>query len=122
MRLMLKYKEVAGLGGAAAEVLAFAKRTRHVGALLRDPARAGLVLTALDEPLVRDETQRLAGAVEALGVALAGVVWNRARGTVAPLGHGRALPQFVAGERSPPPRGVAAIRAWLAGWHTLVDA
>ena len=122
MRLMLKYKEVAGLGEAAAEVLAFAKRTRLVGELLRDPARAAVIVVALDEPLVRDETARLAGAVHALGVPVAGVVWNRARGDVAPLGPGRSMPQFVAAERSPPPRGPDALRRWLETWRLPGDA
>ena len=63
LRLMLMYKEIAGLGDAAAEVLAFAKRTRAVGEMLRDPARAGLVCVALDEPLVRAESERLVAAV-----------------------------------------------------------
>ena len=122
MRLMLKYKEVAGLGEAAAEVLAFAKRTRHVGELLHDEARAGLVIAALDEPLVRDETERLAGAVRALGVAVAGVVWNRARATAVPLGRERSVPQFVAGEQSPPPRGPTALRHWMETWRSLANA
>ena len=122
MRLMLKYKEVAGLGEAAAEVLAFAKRTRAVGGLLRDPARAGLVVAALDEPLVRDETARLAAAVRALGVSLSGVVWNRAAAAVPPLGLERSVPQFVAGEQSPPPRGPAALRRWMDSWRPLTDA
>jgi arsenite-transporting ATPase len=119
MRLMLKYKEVTGLGDAAAEVLAFARRTRRVGELLRDPARAGLVLATLDEPLVRDESRRLARAVAALGVPLSGVVWNRAADPVAPLGDGLAVPQFLAGAATPPPRGPRALLRWLDGWHPL---
>ena len=122
LRLMLKYKEVAGLGEAAAEVLAFAKRTRLVGELLGDASRAGLVVAALDEPLVRDETLRLARAVQSLGVTATGIVWNRVTGRVAPLGGGPPVPQFFASETDPPPRGAGALLRWLDSWRPLTDA
>ncbi len=121
MRLMLKYREVGGLGGAAEEVLAFARRTRAVGALLGDASRAALVVVALDEPLVRAETVRLVAAVRALGVHVAGVLWNRT------TTHPSALPtepptdQFVAAALEPAPRGVVALRQWHAHWAPLAS-
>jgi arsenite-transporting ATPase len=120
MRLMLKYREVAGLGDAAEEVLGFSRRTRAVGALLADPARAGLIAVALDEPLVRAETSRLVDAVRALGVDVVGVLWNRTGGTPpVPLSSSPPLAQFVAAAMSPPPRGVDALRRWRDAWSPL---
>lgn len=126
MRLMLKYKEVAGLGDAASELLAFARRTRQVGELLRDPARGGLVAVALDEPLVRAETARLVDAVRALGVDVVALVWNRAAEGPAPLETSAPASQLPGRPRQlsappcePPPRGVAALRAWAARWTPL---
>jgi arsenite-transporting ATPase len=119
MRIMLKYREVAGLGNAAAELLEFARRTRGVRDLLADPARAGLLLVALDEPLVRGETARLAARVRSLGVGVIGVLWNRTVGTPIPLETSWALAQFVSPDLDPPPRGVEVLRRWHATWEPL---
>jgi arsenite/tail-anchored protein-transporting ATPase len=115
MRLMLKYKEVAGLGDTAREILEFARNLRALDTLLRDPAKAGVVLVTLDETVVRAETERLAREVGKRGVALVAVVTNRAA-------NGSALPvpeaplHFEAPAVSPPPVGVAAIRQWALSW------
>ena len=53
MRLMLKYKDVAGLGEAAQELLDFSRNLRAVDGLLRDAKRCGVVLVTLDQPVVR---------------------------------------------------------------------
>ena len=119
LRLMLKYKEITGLGDAAAEVLAFAKRTRAVGELLRDPTRAALVCVALDEPLVRRETERLVPLVRARGVAVSGLLWNRAAASPMPLSAEPPVAQFVADAATPAPTGVDALRRWYAGWRPL---
>lgn len=119
MRLMLKYREVVGLGETAEELLAFAKRTRVLGQLLENPAHAGLVVVALDEELVRAETARLAQAVHERRIDVAGIVWNRVKHAPAPLPAAVAPRQFFATEASPPPVGVAAIRAWSDTWRGL---
>lgn len=119
MRIMLKYREVAGLGDAASELLAFAKRTRAVRELLADPARAGLLVVALDEPLVRGETARLVSRVRTLGVRVSGVLWNRVGAPPRPLEGTGAPPQFAAPALDPPPRGVEALRRWYATWEPL---
>ena len=119
LRLMLKYREVVGLGETAQELLAFAKRTRAVQALLGDPARSGLFAVALDEPLVRGETSRLVAAVHARGVAVIGLLWNRTTQVPAPLSMPGNAPQFVSASISPPPTGVDALRRWRAGWVPL---
>ena len=119
MRLMLEYKEVAGLGDAAREVLDFARRTRALHELMADPARATVLVVANDEPLVRDESVRLIGACRNRGVAVGGLVWNRSVDSVAPLSGAEAPRQFVAPAVSPPPRGAPALRGWCAAWRPL---
>ncbi|MGH7718978.1 MAG: ArsA family ATPase [Gemmatimonadaceae bacterium] len=119
MRLMLKYRELGGLGDAAEMLLAFSRRTRALQALLRDPARACALLVALDEPLVRAETARLLREIHARGVDVAAVVWNRSARAPCPLPTTVPVDQFQAAVRDPPPRGVAALREWLADWELL---
>jgi arsenite/tail-anchored protein-transporting ATPase len=119
LRLMLKYKELTSLGDAAAELLAFAKRTKAVTALLHDAERAGLLVVALDEPLVRAETMRLVGAVRERAIDVIGVFWNRATGEPVPLDVEPPVRQFVAPARVPPPTGIDAIRAWASDWREL---
>jgi hypothetical protein len=118
MRLMLKYRDVVGLGDAAQELLAFAKRTRALDQLLHS-SDAALVIVSLDEPVVRAETERLAAAVRARGIAVPMVLWNRTRGAPDPLPADVAPRQFFAEETSPPPIGVAALRAWSRSWREL---
>jgi arsenite-transporting ATPase len=119
MRLMLKYREVVGLGDTAQELLDFARRTRMLDQLLHAPAHAGLVLVSLDEPVVRAETERLAAAVHSRGIDIPMLLWNRCGGTPSPLPAAIAPRQFVADETHPPPVGVAALRMWLESWRKL---
>lgn len=114
MRLMLRYKDVAGLGDTARDLLEFAKNLRAVEALLRDPARCGMVLVTLDEPVVRAESERLAAAATDRGVAVRAVVHNRGSATSLPVGG--AEMQVVAPPEHEPLVGVAAIRRWTSRW------
>ncbi len=120
MRIMLKYREVVGLGDTAAELLAFSKRTRAVRELLGDPARSGAYIVTLDEPLVRGETVRLLAAVGERGVGILGVLWNRVDDEPGPLSLPRDVPQLLCSALEPPPIGVDALRQWRNGW-TLVS-
>ena len=119
MRLMLKYKDVVGLGEAAQELLAFSRRTRALDALLRNDEKSGVVAVALDEPLVRGETGRLVAAVRAHGMNIIALLWNRVEGAPPPLPQDVALEQLVSPRRVPPPIGVSAIRDWSRGWVSL---
>jgi arsenite-transporting ATPase len=119
MRLMLKYRDIVGLGDSAQELLDFARRTRALDVLLHDPVRSGLVLVSLDEPVVRAETERLAAAVRARAIDVTAVIWNRTKDRVAPLPESVAARQLFAREESPPPTGVAALRVWSKSWRTL---
>jgi len=119
MRLMLKYRDVVGLGETAKELLDFAKRTRAVDALLRDGDRCGVVLVSLDEPIVRAETERLARAVRERGLEVAALVWNRVRDEPVPLPVSVAARQFCAKDVVPPPIGAPLLRVWSRTWHEL---
>ena len=116
MRLMLKYKEVAGLGDTAREILEFAQSLRAVDALLHDAGKTGLVLVALNEPVVLAESERLAAEVRRRGVAVSGVVVNRVS-AAAPLPVADAPLHFEARMATPSPSGVKALRAWAASWR-----
>jgi arsenite-transporting ATPase len=117
MRMLLKYKEVARIGDAAEGLLDFARSTRAVQAMLRDRERSTLIVVALDEPLVRDETARLIGAVRKLDIRVGAVAWNRASETPATLAVAPPIEQYQLPETDTPPRGVEALRQWLDGWR-----
>lgn len=119
MRLMLKYRDVVGLGDTAHELLAFAQRTRALEALFGDPEQCAVVIVALDEPIVRAETARLATAVRAREMNLAAVVWNRVSNTPAPLPAALAARQFFARETTPSPVGADAVRSWTRSWREM---
>ncbi len=119
MRLMLEYKQVAGLGEAAKEVLDFAKRTRALRELMGTTDQASIVVVANDEPLVRDESRRLIDACRARGITVGGLLWNRITVAVSPLSGDGTPRQFVAPAASPAPRGARALRSWCATWRPI---
>jgi arsenite-transporting ATPase len=119
MRIMLAYKEVAGLGDAASELLDFARRTRSLRELMGDASKTIALLVSNDEPLVRSETTRLLHASRARGVEVGAIIWNRVEGDVAPLSDAGAAAQFEAPATVPAPRGAPELRAWCASWRPL---
>jgi arsenite-transporting ATPase len=119
LRLMLKYRELAGGGELAGELVAFARRTRGVMALLQDAARAGVLVVALDEPVVRLEAARLIDRVRALGNHVPGLVWNRVSATPDPLPADLAVRQFLAAAAAPSPVGTERLLDWFDGWSAL---
>ena len=119
LRLMLKYRELAGGGELAAELVAFARRTRAVMALLHDAARAGVLVVALDEPVVRLQASRLIDRVRALGNHVPGLIWNRVRAIPEPLPADLAVRQFVAAAVAPSPVGAERLLDWFDGWSAL---
>jgi arsenite-transporting ATPase len=119
MRIMLEYKEVAGLGDAASDLLDFARRTRALRELMGDPSRTTTLLVSNDEPLVRAETTRLLHACRDRGIDVGAIIWNRVESRVAPLSDAQAGAQFEAPATVPAPRGAAELRAWWASWRPL---
>jgi len=119
LRLMLKYRELAGGGEMSAELLSFARRTRSVSELLADSTRSGVIVVALDEPIVRLETSRVIDRVRALRNAVPALIWNRARHVPQPLPVEPPVHQFVAAELDDPPVGVSRLLDWLDDWRAL---
>jgi arsenite-transporting ATPase len=120
MRLLLKYRDIVGLGDSAQQLLDFARRTRALDALLRDDTRSGVVIVSLDEPVVRAETERLTHAVRQRGLDVPALIWNRVTDDPAPLPAAVARRQLFARETSPAPIGVAALRTWSRSWNRLL--
>ena len=113
MRIIMKYKEIAGTTEAGADLVNFSRRTRAFERLLHDETRAGVLLVSLDEPSVRAETTRLANLLRATGISVIGEVRNRApaEGTV------NGAPIVIAPEFATPLVGVEAIRKWTSTWE-----
>jgi hypothetical protein len=122
LRLMLKYRELSGGGETSAQLLGFARRTRAVGDLLRDRTRAGVVVVAHDEPLVRLETERVVRRIRSLGDHVPAIIWNRVACAPSPLPVDPPVGQFVASAVAPPPVGPSRLLAWLNDWRVLTPA
>jgi arsenite-transporting ATPase len=123
MRLMLKYREITGLGDTARELLDFARQTRSLEALLHDPDRCGVLLVTLDEPVVRWESERLLRELRERGTDVIGVMFNRveqsAIDSTTPLPAEPPVSQFLAAAMTPPPVGVNVLRRWADTWENL---
>src|SRR5438105_10012100 len=126
MRLLVKYKDIGGLGDAAQDLVNFSRRTRALDRLLHDEAGAGVVLVSLDEPVVIAETKRLAGALQSTRVGILGVVRNRVKpeainsmgAQVIGIGRGTlTLRSFAAPSYERPLVGASAIRDWCEHWR-----
>jgi len=119
LRLMLKYRELSGGGDLAGELIAFARRTRAVNELLHDETRAGVLVVALDEPVVRVEASRVIDRIRSLGSHVPGLVWNRVAEPPQPLPVEPPVRQFVAAAVSPPPIGAQRLLRWHDEWRAL---
>ena len=137
LAILLKYREVVGLGEVAAELVATARRLRELRALLADPGRAGVVAVTRAAELPRRETDRLLARLRRLGIAVPAVVVNAlTSGTCARCRRARATERrSVAALRrrsgtqrrpwsmistlalAPPPRGVTALERWMRTWE-----
>jgi arsenite/tail-anchored protein-transporting ATPase len=113
MRLIMKYKEIAGSIEAGADLVTFSRRTRALDQLLHDETRAGVLLVSLNEPSVRGETTRLGNVLRATGISVIGEVRNRARRD-APVD---GMTVAIAPELTTPLVGIEAIRAWTSAWE-----
>jgi arsenite-transporting ATPase len=136
LAILLKYREVVGLGEVAAELVATARRLRELGALLGDPGRARVVVVTRAAELPGAETDRLLGRLAGLGLTVPAVLVNaitsgtcdrcrRARHAerrlMAPLGRRAATRRHPWGMIStpavvPPPGGVTGLVRWTQTW------
>jgi arsenite-transporting ATPase len=137
LAILLKYREVVGLGEVAAELLATARRLRELSALLVDPDRARVVAVTRAAVLPRVETQRLLARLAGLRLAVPAVIVNaltlgtcrrcRRQATV----ERRALADLRRVRRTGrrawsmistpalavPPHGVAGLERWTRTWE-----
>jgi arsenite-transporting ATPase len=137
LAILLKYREVVGLGEIAAELVATARRLRELSALLTDPARARVVAVTRAAALPRRETERLLARLGRLRIAVPAVVVNARTGgacvrcrrktrverrEIAALrrhrGTGRRAWSMISTPAlAPPPRGVAGLERWTRAWE-----
>jgi arsenite-transporting ATPase len=141
LSVLLKYRQVVGLGRLAQELVDVSKQLRTLEALLRDPARTAFVAVTRPADLPRRETARLLDQLDAMGIPVAGLLVN----AITPPGcarcrraaareekHVRALarrfltragrPMILAPMTAPEPRGVRALRDWGRTWRRFDPA
>jgi arsenite/tail-anchored protein-transporting ATPase len=137
LAILLKYREVVGLGDVAAELVATARRLRELGALLTDGDRARVVAVTRAAELPQRETERLLERLRRLRIAVPAVLVNaltsgdcrrcrRARREearwIAALARGRGTRRRGWGmictpAVAPPPRGVEGLAGWARTWE-----
>ena len=137
LAILLKYREVVGLGEVAAELVATSRRLRSLQALLTDPARARIIAVTRAAELPQRETERMLRRLARLRLTAPVVVVN----ALTPAGCGRcrrtrrqearmlAGASPAAGKRrrrwsmistpalAPPPRGVGGLEGWARAWE-----
>jgi arsenite-transporting ATPase len=122
------------------ELLALARHVRRLAELLRDPARAAVVVVARPAAVPVAETGRLLARLRGLRLPVAALIVNgltpppplaacqrcrRAAGresaALAQLRRARGRPPLVLAAPlvGPPPRGRNALRGWAAQWRIL---
>lgn len=134
LALLLKYREVVGLGRLAEDLVTVSRQLRELEALLQDPARTGFVAVTRPAALPREETVRLVAALRRLKVPVAALLVN----AVTPPGCDRCRraaavettevarvrrsltgaggPLILAPTVAPPPRGRTALAGWGRRW------
>jgi arsenite/tail-anchored protein-transporting ATPase len=137
LAILLKYREVMGLGDVAAELVTTARRLRELGALLTDPARARAVVVTRAAELPGRETERLLAALKRLRLAVPALVVNALGGEgcarcartrrderrlVARLGRQRGTGRqgwsiISTPAVAPPPEGTAGLARWARTWE-----
>ena len=137
LAILLKYREVVGLGEVAGELVATARRLRELSALLTDGSRARVVAVTRASELPLRETERLLARLARLRLAVPAVVVNALGGDgCARCANARRIERrLVSGLRrqratgrrrwsiistpavAPPPRGVAELARWARTWE-----
>jgi arsenite/tail-anchored protein-transporting ATPase len=90
MRLLLRYREVVGLGQGAERLLRLTREVRRLQNLLRDRDCTWVGVVALPEALGTAEAARLLPRLQALGLPAGALLVNRLLD-----GRGRASPRYV---------------------------
>jgi arsenite-transporting ATPase len=142
LSVLLKYREVAALGRMASDLLALSRDLGALGALLRDTSQTAFIVVARPGLLPRRETERLLDSLRALHIPVGALIVNAITGAGCARCRRRAAeeqrdvaalagalrrrapraPVVTAPAIAPPPRGLAALRAWGNGWTMGADA
>lgn len=129
MRLILEQRAASRLEGVTRDLLELARGLRRLIRTLRDPARTGVVVVTVDEPVVRAETERLTRTLVNGWVPVVALLLNRWDG-VAPEGFflqcsnptpeaTRAVPLVGAPEMDDAPIGPRALRDFFSRWQVV---
>jgi arsenite-transporting ATPase len=135
LALLLKYREVTGLGDAARDLLELSRGLGRLRRLLQDPARTRIVVVTRPAELPALQTGRLLGRLGRRGLPRAALLVN----AVTPPGCGRCAraareearriaalrssrasgrcAMILAPATAPAPRGPARLEAWSRGWR-----
>lgn len=137
LALLLRYRQVIGLGELGADVLEASRDFRRLHDLLRDPAHTRLIAVSRPAALPRLETARLLRAARRLGIPTGPLLVNavtppdcpacrRTAAAEAPeiaalARHARSpgpgpCAMILAPTVAPPPRGGPALLGWSAAW------
>ncbi|HEX6629954.1 MAG TPA: ArsA-related P-loop ATPase, partial [Gemmatimonadaceae bacterium] len=133
LRLLLRYREVVGLGELAERVLGFARDVRRLEATLRDRTATLVLVVARPEALGVPETGRLLARLAELGMAADVLLVNQLTageppGIASPDAAGLAaellaLPHAPAAVAAPlldaGPHGADALRRFARSWRRL---
>ena len=114
LRIILDYGAAGKLDGFSERMLAFARQLKHLSALLTDPARSGVFVVSLREPVVEAETNRLIEALRDARVRVAARIQNRTPPGACPPSHESVL---CAPELKEPPTGAAALGRFIEAWQ-----
>jgi arsenite-transporting ATPase len=131
LRLLLKYREVVGLGTLADRVLQLARSLRGFRARLSDPAATWFLAVALPESLAVPETRRLLDGLRGLRVPAGALLVNRLleEGGLPRRGSGEyaaalvelagALPCAAAPALAEGAHGVSGLRRFADSWRAV---
>ena len=132
LRLLLKYREVIGLGELAERLLALSRELKSLRAMLEDASGAWLLVVALPEALSVRETRRLLPRLREMGFAPGALLVNRASeeggsrvrpaaaGTVGELTRvAEGVPVAGAPALGAGPRGVDELRTFMESWRRI---
>lgn len=138
LSILLKYREVIGLGEFALDLVSALRQVKQLIALLRDPQKTRFVAVTRAAALPRLETARLLSALSRLEIPLGAVLVNAVRGSGCPRCQrameaeageialfkdtpgslsGAHCAMMLAPALAPPPRGVEALSRFVVSWR-----
>jgi arsenite/tail-anchored protein-transporting ATPase len=139
LRIVLKYREITGLGRLGEDLTRLSRALRRLRALAADPARTAVVAVTRAAALPVQETGRLLDGLDRLQLCCPAVLvnaltpgtcgrcrrvrrvenrWVRQLAARHTAPHRRLLTTPAA---APPPRGVGALEAWMESWEERAE-